>query len=127
MRNVPKVMVCVTRQKNCERLIKIGQRIVNGSKGEISVVHVSKAGVNFLGNPDEGEALEYLFQVSKQAGANMTVLRSNDILNTLLNFAKKNKITDIVLGESPISDSDSNIIYNIERLLPEIKLNVIPS
>ena len=30
-------MVCVTRQKTCERLIKIGQRLVNG-EGKLMVV-----------------------------------------------------------------------------------------
>lgn len=125
--SVPRVMVCVTRQKTCERLIKIGQKLVNGQEGTLKVVHVTKTGVNVLGNPDEGEALEYLFQVSKQAGAEMTVLRSDNILNTLLDFAKKNNITEIVMGESPDPNSSNSIIHNMEYMLPGVKFNVIPS
>jgi len=125
--NVPRVMVCVTRQKTCERLIKVGQKLVEGTEGTITVVHVTKVGENFLGNPDEGEALDYLFQVSKQAGADMTVLRSDDILNTLLDFAKKNNITEIVMGESPAPGSSTSIIHNMEHMLPGIKFNVVPS
>ncbi|HHY82121.1 MAG TPA: universal stress protein [Clostridiales bacterium] len=125
--NVPKVMVCVTRQKTCERLIKVGQKLIEGTNGKLTVVHVAKVGVNFLGNPDEGEALEYLFQVSKQAGAEMTVLRSDDILNTLLDYAKKNQITEIVMGESPDPSSSTSIIHNMEYLLPGVKFNVVPS
>ena len=125
--NVPRVMVCVTRQKTCERLIKIGQKLVNGQDGTLNVVHVTKTGVHVLGNPDEGEALEYLFQVSKEAGADMTVLRSDNILNTLLDFAKKNQITEIVMGESPDPNSNDSIIHNMEYMLPGIKFNVIPS
>jgi len=125
--SVPKVMVCVTRQKTCERLIKIGQKLVNGQKdGVLKVVHVTKTGDNVLGNPDEGEALEYLFQVSKQAGAEMTVLRSDNVVNTLLDFAKKNQITEIVMGESPDPQSRTSIIYNMEQMLPGVKFNVIP-
>ena len=125
--SVPRVMVCVTRQKTCERLIKSGQKLVNGQKdGALKVVHVTKTGVNVLGNPDEGEALEYLFQVSKQAGAEMTVLRSDNIVNTLLNFAKKNQITEIVMGESPDPHSSNSIIRNMEQMLPGVKFNVIP-
>lgn len=127
MKNVPKVMVCVTRQKTCERLISVGQKFINGSSGEISIVHITKVGENFLDNPDEGEALEYLFQVSKQAGADMTVLRSENVLNTLMDYAKKNKITDIVMGESLESENNSNIIRNMERLLPGININVVPT
>jgi K+-sensing histidine kinase KdpD len=125
--NVPRVMVCVTRQKTCERLIKVGQRLVNGTGGKLTVIHATKVGVNVLGNPDEGEALDYLFQVSKQAGADMTVLRSDNILNTLLEYAKKNNITEIVMGESPEPGSDNSIIHNMEFLLPGIKFNVVPS
>ena len=120
-------MVCVTRQKTCERLIKIGQKLVNGQKdGVLKVVHVTKTGDNVLGNPDEGEALEYLFQVSKQAGAEMTVLRTDNVVNTLLDFAKKNQITEIVMGESPDPQSRTSIIYNMEQMLPGVKFNVIP-
>ena len=125
--NVPRVMVCVTRQKTCERLIKIGQKLVNGTGGKLTVVHVTKVGVNVLGNPDEGEALDYLFQVSKQAGADMTVLRSDNILNTLLDYAKKNDITEIVMGESPDPGSGNSIMHNMEYLLPGIKFNIVPS
>ena len=123
---VPRIMVCVTRQKTCERLIQIGKKLVNG-EGKLTVVHVIKSEANVLGNPDEGEALEYLFQVSKQAGANMAVLRSDDILNTLLGYAKKNHITEIVMGESPDPGSGNSIIRNMEHMLPSIKFNVIPS
>jgi K+-sensing histidine kinase KdpD len=124
--SVPKVMVCVTRQKTCERLIRIGKKLTNGV-GQMTVVHVTKAGDNVLGNPDEGEALEYLFQVSKKAGAEMTVLRSDNILNTLLDYAKKNKITEIVMGESPEPGSKNSLIHNMEQMLPGVKFNVIPN
>ena len=125
--DVPRVMVCVTRQKTCERLIKVGQKLVNGTGGKLTVVHVTKIGVHVLGNPDEGEALDYLFQISKQAGADMTVLRSENVLNTLLDYARKNDITEIVMGESPDPGSGNSMIQNMEYMLPGVKFNVIPS
>jgi len=127
LNNVPRVMVCITRQKTCERLIRVGKRLVNGSNGDLSVVHVARVGDNFLGSSDEGEALDYLFQVAKQAGAELTVLRSENVLNTLLDFAKRNNITEIVMGESPDAGSGTNIIQNMERMLPGIKFNIVPS
>jgi len=120
-------MVCVTRQKTCERLIKVGERIAKENKCGLSVVHVAKTGVNFLGNPDEGEALDYLFSVSKKAGADMTVLRSENVLNTLVDYAMNNGISEIVLGQSPKSQSDTNIIKQLEQKLPRVKFRIIPS
>jgi K+-sensing histidine kinase KdpD len=121
-----KIMICVTRQKTCERLIKAGQEIAAGRKAQLYVVHVAKTGVNFLGNPDEGEALDYLFQISKEAGAEMTVLRSDHVVDTLVDFSKKKKISTLVLGESPHSNSDRNIIRELEKRLPGIELRVMP-
>jgi len=120
-------MVCVTRQKTCARLIKTGVKISTENKGELSVVHVAKQGENILGNPKEGEALEYLFQISKEAGADMTVLRSERIVDTLVDFAKKHEITIVVMGESPYSKSDTNIIRQLEVRLPDVEIRVIPA
>lgn len=120
-------MVCVTRQKTCERLIKVGQNLSTKLEGDLKVVHVAKVGDNFLGNPDEGEAVEYLFQKSKTAGAEMTVLRASDIVDTLVEYANKNHVDIMILGESPSSKEDENIVKQLERRLPEIELRVIPA
>jgi len=127
VKKIPKIMVCVTRQKTCARLIKAGVMAAAEENGELSVVHVAKVGVNFLGNPKEGEAVEYLFQISKEAGADMTVLRSEDVVETLVDFAIRNGITRIVLGESPFSRDDSNIIRQLELRLPNIDFTVVPA
>ena len=122
-----KVMVCVTRQKTCERLIKVGRNISIKREGDLKVVHVAKIGDNFLGNPDEGEAVEYLFQRSKTVGAEMTVLRADDTIGTIVEYAKKNNIDVIILGEGPSSKDDENIIKQIERRLPGVEVRVVPA
>jgi K+-sensing histidine kinase KdpD len=118
-------MVCVTRQKTCERLIKIGKEIAYKTEGEILVVHVAKEGANFLDNPHQGEALEYLFQISKTVGADMSVLRSDNVVNTLVEFAKKNAVSIIIVGESPYARKNDNITRELERLLPNVKIMVV--
>ncbi len=119
-----KVMVCVTRQKTCKRLIEMGQRIANKNNGELSVVHIAKTGTNFLGNPHEGEALDYLFQISKNADADMSVLRADDVVDTIVNFAKENKVTDLIMGESPDLSNENNIVEQIKKQLPKVEITV---
>ncbi|MBM7582547.1 K+-sensing histidine kinase KdpD [Caldicoprobacter guelmensis] len=129
MANERNIMICVTRQKACERLIKMGKQMVKSHAGaKLYVVHVAKNGENFLGNPDEGEALDYLFQVSKEAGAEMTVLRSNHVVDTLVDFAKRNNVSIVVMGESPgyRDNDDRNIIQEMERRLPDLEFKVVP-
>ncbi|MGI6113991.1 MAG: universal stress protein UspA [Mahellales bacterium] len=120
-----RVMVCVTRQRNCERLIRLGKDIADKEEGQLFVVHAAKVGETFLGNPDEGEALDYLFSISKNVGADMTVLRSQNVVDTLVSFAKDTKITVMVLGQPP-DKKDSNIIRQLEHRLKDVEFKVVP-
>ncbi|HHY90977.1 MAG TPA: universal stress protein [Clostridiales bacterium] len=128
MEAIKNVMVCVTQQKTCERLIKKGAELREKNGGELYVIHVAKEGFNFLGKSKEGEALEYLFQKAKDYGANLTVVRAQNILETLKDFAEKNDIHIMVLGESSEQDKDNDIVVNLKKHLPEgIQLEIMPS
>jgi len=114
-------MVCVTKQKTCEKLIKSGVKIKEQRGGALFVVHVAPTGWNFLGNSKEGEALDYLFEISKSVGADMTVLRSSEVVKTIVDFCDKNSINIIVMGESPEVIEDNSIIF---KLTKKLKKNV---
>ncbi|ABN54284.1 MAG TPA: universal stress protein UspA [Hungateiclostridium thermocellum] len=120
------ILVCVTQQITCERLILKAAELRNELKGELFVIHVAKNEWNFLDNIKEGEALEYLFKISKSVGANLSVLKSDDIVQTIVNFAKENKITHIVMGESPNDHKENNFYNELKRLLSNVEILVIP-
>lgn len=121
------IMVCVTQQKTCERLIKNGAEIRKKLSGDLYVIHVAKEGVNFLGNKQESEALEYLFEKSKEVGADLTVLRADNVIDTIAEFAHNKKIGHIVLGESPIGSSEEGVIAEIKNRLPNSHIHIIPA
>jgi len=119
-------MVCVTKQKTCEKLIKSGVKIQEQRGGNLFVVHVAPTGWNFLGNSKEGEALDYLFEISKSVGADMTVLRSSEVVKTIADFCGKNDINVIVLGESPEVVEDNNIIFKLtKKLCKNVEVEVV--
>jgi len=119
-------MVCVTKQKTCVKLIKSGVKIKEQRGGALFVVHVAPTGWNFLGNSKEGEALDYLFEISKSVGADMTVLRSSEVVKTIVDFCEKNNITIVVLGESPEAAEDNSIIFKLTKKLDEnVELKVV--
>jgi K+-sensing histidine kinase KdpD len=135
--NSNNIMVCVTQQRTCERLINKGSGLQKKLKGELFVIHVVKEGVNFLGNDKEGDALEYLFNISKGVGANLTVLRSQDIVGALAEFAQENSIEHIVLGEPPAECKSNNlctmpeckdvgIISELKENLPNCQYHIMP-
>lgn len=122
------VMVCVTQQKTCDRLIKQGADFLGEEDGELFVIHVAKYGFNFLGNSKEGEALEYLFEKSKEYGANLTVIRSNDVPKTLKDLTEKNNITHIVLGESSETNQKNDMVKNLmKKIKNKAAIEVIPA
>jgi K+-sensing histidine kinase KdpD len=122
------VMVCVTQQKTCDRLIQYGHDFLGSQKGELFIIHVAHYQIKFLGNSKEGEALEYLYEKALEYGANLTVVRSNDVLDTLSDLVVKNKITHVIVGESGEAQSKSNMVEQLrKRIEGKAELVVIPS
>ncbi|WP_416197726.1 MAG: Universal stress protein family protein [Sporanaerobacter sp.] len=121
------VMVCVTQQKTCERLILSGYEMLKNDNDKLFVIHVVNEKDNFLDNNSDGEALEYLFNVSKKVGANLTVLRSKDVVKTIEDFAVKNKITHILMGASPEADGgeSQNLTFKLNKMLPEVEFVIL--
>ncbi|MBU5455477.1 universal stress protein family protein [Keratinibaculum paraultunense] len=125
--NKTNIMVCVTQQKTCERLILNGYKLAEATKGKLYVIHVVNEKDKFLNNVDDGEALEYLFRVSKKAGADLTVLRSKDVIQAIINFAKDNNITHMILGTTPKENNskESNFALKLQESLPNVEFIII--
>ncbi len=122
------VMVCVTQQKTCDRLIQYGYEFLGKEKGELFIIHVAHTNFNFLGNSKEGEALEYLYEKAVKYGANLSVVRSNHVLDTLVELVEKNKITHVVLGESGEARSSVNMVTLLEdKVIDKAEIIVIPA
>ena len=121
------ILVCITQQKTCERLIRNAAELRDEYKGNLFVIHVVKNNLNFLDNAKEGEALEYLFGISKSVGANLSVLKSDEIALTIATFAEENKVDCIILGGSPSDRRENKFKSNLESLLKSnVETRVIP-
>lgn len=121
------ILVCITQQKTCERLIRNAAELRDEYKGNLFVIHVVKNDLNFLDNAREGEALEYLFGISKSVGANLSVLKSDEIALTIATFAGENKIDCIIMGGSPSDKKENKFKADIEsHLKNNVEIRVIP-
>jgi len=110
------VLVCVTGQRSCERLIVSGAALAKKAGGELAVLHVARKGSHVLGSDNEAEALEYLLNVSVRHDADMLVVRSDDVQGVIEKQVKLKEIGTLVAGRSPK--------YNGWDLLDELKLRV---
>lgn len=127
MRSPTNILACVTQQKTCEKLIRRAALLRNKLKGNLFVIHVAKNEWNFLDNKKEGEALEYLFGISKSVGANLYVLKSDNIVKTISDFVKDNSINYLIMGES-LNDHKENKFYDdLRKILDnKVEIQVIP-
>jgi len=126
LNSVKDILVCVTQQKTCERLIRKAAALRDEVKGNLHVIHVAKNEWNFLDNIKEGEALEYLFGISKSVGANLFVLKSDNIVQAIAEFVKKNSIDYIIMGESLNDHKENNFYKELKSKLSNVEIQVIP-
>lgn len=111
------VMVCVTQQKTCDRLMKYGHDLTDENGGELFIIHVAPADNKLLDGSEDGEALDYLYDKAIEYGANLTVVRSDNIMRTLLDLVDKHSIKQVVMGET-------GNVKNRERLITEFEKKV---
>lgn len=119
-----RTMVCVTVQKNCERLIREGAALAGDT--HLHVVHVARSGEALLGAGNDSEALEYLYRISREYSASMDVLRADDVMQTIVKFAKDNKIECIVMGSAG-KQSNQDFSGTLRAKLPGVALVVVTS
>ena len=118
------VLVCVTGQRTCERLIAEGDRLAAELAAELSVVQVARQGMGLLGGVvAEAEALEYLFKVSSEHGADMTVIRSESVVETLAGHARKINADLMVLGAPRQTDRD--VTRDLKAHMPEMEFAIV--
>ncbi len=121
------ILVCITQQKTCERLIRNAADLRDEYRGSLFVIHVVKNNLNFLDNVKEGEALEYLFGISKSVGANLSVLKSDEIASTIAGFAEDNRIDCIIMGDSPSERKEDKFKTELEALIKSnVEIKIIP-
>jgi K+-sensing histidine kinase KdpD len=114
------VLVCVTQQKTCENLIRAGARISSENEdNSLFVIHVVNEKDKLLYSLSDGDALEYLFKITKDVGADLIVKRSKDVIKSIVEFAEEKEITHIVLGSSQDQDASKNFVGKLQRKLPD--------
>lgn len=117
--------MCVTGQRTCERLIRAGAELTGGAEGRLSVVHVARTGQRFLGSEDEASALEYLFQVSRDYGADMTLMHSDDVSGAIAAAAKKCNSAVVILGAPRGTARGIQLPSLLRSLLPGVDVREI--
>lgn len=92
------VLVCVTAQKECGRLIEAGKRFAQAEMLPLHVLHVMGEGTVF--DPSAQEVLNHLYALARDAHAEMTVLRAQDVRTAIAEYAGKIGAVCVIIGSS---------------------------
>jgi len=116
----PSVLVCVTSQYDCDRLIKAGYEIAKHKDYDLRVlcVHQPISNVSLL-----SDEIEYLYQTSKTLSADMTIAFNSNPPKTTADFAHKINAKEIVTG---MPDNRVNgFVDTINLLLPKTTITMV--
>lgn len=94
------VMVLVTDQIMCERLITSGKRLADKRNASLMVINIGRPSTAY--NPD---AIEHLFRVSREHGAAMSIYYSEDPEKQLISIIRDEAPEAVVTGMPQRKDS----------------------
>ncbi len=100
-----KTLVCVTDQRNCDRIIKSASVIANMTSTDLNVINI--------GNPErmqDPHSIEYLFNVTSQYGGEMTVVYHNEPTKAIVKYIKSNKVGNLVTG---LPESTNSVLHTL--------------
>lgn len=113
------ILVCVTRQRNCDRLIKYGASFQN-EENTLYILHMVNKNEKFLHASDEGMALEYLFDIAKVNGAELSLLKTESLEKSLEQFIEEHNIQKVIFGKSN-NGSEEKESHRFAKILTENK------
>ena len=118
--NKPSVLACVTGQYDCDRIIKTAKLIADDCDCQLRVLSVLKPMTDYSGVSGQ---IEYLYLVSKKAGADMTILFDKNPAESTANFASENNVQRIVTGMH--DGRHDSFIISFNKLSPETPISMI--
>lgn len=120
MKSNKTVLVCVTGQHDCDRLIRTGRKLADELALPLRVLCIQPASFGIQGNSEE---LEYLRQTARDSDAEMTVYFNDDAPLMAVSVAKKLGAKHIVTGmpEAPVN----GFVELIHKLLPLVPVSMV--
>ena len=121
-----RVAVCISSSRASQQLIARGARMAEGMDAEFYVIHIPVEG----DSDDEGRrSLSANIRFAENLGAKYIALEPGDVATKVANFARENKITQIIFGRSAVSGWRRYLYLNaIQRFLhkaPNVDVHIV--
>lgn len=119
----PCIMVCVTPQPSCARLIEAGARIAKEENLPLEVISVFRQSSGL--NANENGALENLFECAKKFNASMNIFFNDSPSLVIAVATKKHNASTLVTGFP--AEGSSGFIARIHDLVPDLPITMVDS
>jgi len=102
-----KTVVCITDQRRCDRIIRAGRALADMTRTDLSIISVIRSDYCY-----DSDSIEYLFSVSKENGAEMVLLYSDDVAKAIIRYIKDNRVSNLLTGIPAKGDSVTGKIWS---------------
>jgi len=119
------VLVCVTDQASCARLIRAGRARADQEKRPLRVLHVRTREKTMMGNPDISSALNDLYRQAREADAEMEIISSPSVADTIADYARRYRAAAVLIGE-PRTDRQPDMYAQLSQRLFGTALEIVP-
>ena len=119
-----KILVCVTGQLQCARLIRRGRELADAQRADLLVLHVRTRQKTLMGSPDITAALNQLYAEARGADAEMEIITSPEVEKTITDYARTHQVTGIVIGASP-RDGGPSMGERLQTLMPDVRIETM--
>lgn len=110
------ILVCVTDQDACDRLIFAGRKLATIEHLDLKVISVQPRN---HGRGLASDSMEYLFSISTLLGAEMIVLFHDFAPEAVANYIQHNDTSYVIVGEPP-DPNQSVFISALEDYFPDL-------
>lgn len=110
------ILVCVTDQESCVRLIEAGRKLADLTDAPLKVICVRPRSMKSWFGSDE---VEYLFNKSKQLDAEMIIKFHDYAVDAVSDYVRNNDIDVVIVGMPP-DPGQSVFISGLEDNFPEL-------
>lgn len=118
----PVVVVAVTDQASCDRLIREGARRAQAMGVGLKVVSIQPFAFHGL---DLGLNLDYLYSVAKEHDAEMSVFYHDDALLMLGAYLQRCNTVQLVAGTAPGDDPEGAFIRELRKAFPRLPVSLV--
>ncbi len=95
-----RLLVCIGGDENSERVVRSAARMASALKSDWIAIHIARADREDVDRQRQ-KRIDKALRLAERSGATTVRVSATDVTLEILNYARRNNITQVVMGRSP--------------------------